>query len=427
MMKIYRTDFYKRFECTASDCKEHCCGGWRVLLDADALRRFRAEKGLTGLKLRLAMRGADSPVRGLFGVGVKGDGAVAFSKYHSECMFHDRTGLCALQLEKGHDYLPLTCRVFPRRRRLYGPFAEEHLDLSCVEAARLFLEKASGKARVNGNAAAGGGEGNGPAGSGWLQAYDEDISYSRYGNNENEAFLYGLFDARENLIRRLASVKDRDTMEGALRDIVAQCEAWQERCASGSENPFADGLTEACPAIADADDTNRVIPEPDGVCRYLPMPIGLINQMINRFLYDDDKRGRNRFLNRLCRLYFKAFDDLDERSGQKKSEQLVSKHIARHSVPKYRDYLIYHLYRQFLEVYEDYSFLRKIHVGITCMNIILLFDALWEEAYGPLSAEDEARIIAVFEKRVYHNNRMEAELYRLIDANRYDAFSRLSS
>ena len=405
MMKIYRTDFYKRFECTASDCKEHCCGGWRVLLDADALRRFRAEKGLTGLKLRLAMKGADTTVRGLFGIGQDGDGEVTFNKHNGTCLFRNRDGLCALQLEKGHDYLPLTCRVFPRERRLYGPFAEEHLDLSCMEAARLFLERTSGKS---------------------LQAYDEEISYGRYGNNENEAFLYGLFDARDQLIRRLEGITDRDTLETALCDIVKQCEVWQERCASGDENPFADGMTGKLPEIADTGDTGHAIPEQAGVRRYLPMPIGRMNQFINRFLYDEDRRRRNRFLNRLCRLYFKVFDDLDERSGQKKSEQLVSMHIARHTVGKYCNYLIYHLYRQFLEVYEDYSFLRKVHAGITGMNIILLFDALWEEAYGPLSAEDEARIIAVFEKRVYHSNRMEADMYRLIDTDRFDAFSRIS-
>lgn len=422
MMKVYRTDFYNRFQCTASACKEHCCGGWRVLLDADALSRFRAEKGMTGLKLRLAMKGADTSVRGLFGIGPDGDGEVTFNKHNGTCLFRNRDGLCALQLEKGHDFLPLTCRVFPRERRLYGPFAEEHLDLSCMEAARLFLEQAAEPAQVNGNVAAGNGAGNGHVGSGWLQAYDEEISYGRYGNNDNEAFLYGLFDAREALIRRLEGVKDRDTLESALRDIVAQCEVWQERCASGAENPFADGEGAGVLKRTDPDDTGRAIPEQAGVRRYLPMPISQINRFINRFLYDEDKRRRNRFLTRLCRLYFKAFDDLDERSGQRKSEQLVAKHLASHSMETYRNYLIFHLYRHFLEVYEDYSFLRKIHAGITGMNIILLFDALWEDAYGPLSAEDEARIIAVYEKRVYHNNRMEAELYRLIDADRAGVF-----
>ena len=414
MMKIYRTDFYKRFECTASDCKEHCCGGWRVLLDADALRRFRAEKGLTGLKLRLAMRGADTSVRGLFGIGPDGDGEVTFNKHNGTCLFYNREGLCALQLKKGHDFLPLTCRVFPRERRLYGPFAEEHLDLSCMEAARLFLEKSSWRAEVNANAAAG----NGHVTSGWLQAYDEEVSYGRYGNNENEAYLYGLFDARKKLIGRLEAVKDRNTLETALRDIVKQCEEWQERCASGAENPFADDETAAVLKRTDTDETGCTGPEQNVVRRYLPMPVGMINQFINRFLYDEDKRRRNRFLTQLCRLYFKAFDDLDEHSGQQKSELLVSEYLARHSVETYRDYLVYHLYRQFLETYEDYSFLRKIHAGITSMNIILLFDALWEDTYGPLSTEEEARIIAVYEKRVYHNNRMEADMYRLVDEDR---------
>ena len=257
-MLVYRTDFYQDFVCSGSACKEHCCGGWRVLLDADALHRFRAEKGMTGLKLRLAMKGADTSVRGLFGIGLDGDGEVTFNKHNGTCLFYNREGLCALQLKKGHDFLPLTCRVFPRERRLYGPFAEEHLDLSCMEAARLFLERTSGK----------------------LQAYDEEVSYGRYGNNENEAYLYGLFDAREKLIGRLEAAKDRDDLETALRDIVAQCEVWQERCVSGDENPFAD--EEKADVLkwtdtVDTNHTNHTKTEQDTVRRYLPMPIGQIS------------------------------------------------------------------------------------------------------------------------------------------------------
>ena len=46
---LYRyPDYYDRFACIADRCEETCCAGWQIVIDEDALEKYREK--LSGKK-----------------------------------------------------------------------------------------------------------------------------------------------------------------------------------------------------------------------------------------------------------------------------------------------------------------------------------------------------------------------------------------
>lgn len=55
-MLVRVPDYFDQFACLAGDCPHSCCIGWEVVIDEDTARRYRAEPGPLGEKLRAAMQ-----------------------------------------------------------------------------------------------------------------------------------------------------------------------------------------------------------------------------------------------------------------------------------------------------------------------------------------------------------------------------------
>ena len=56
-------DYYEAFSCTADACEDTCCAGWQIVVDEEALERYRAEKGPYRKKLREAVCWRDGTFR----------------------------------------------------------------------------------------------------------------------------------------------------------------------------------------------------------------------------------------------------------------------------------------------------------------------------------------------------------------------------
>ena len=56
-------DYYEAFSCTADACEDTCCAGWQIVVDEEALERYRAEKGPYRKKLREAICWRDGTFR----------------------------------------------------------------------------------------------------------------------------------------------------------------------------------------------------------------------------------------------------------------------------------------------------------------------------------------------------------------------------
>ena len=54
-MKHTQFDYVNQFHCLAGDCPDTCCKDWQIILDEDALARYRAMPGPLGEQVRAAL------------------------------------------------------------------------------------------------------------------------------------------------------------------------------------------------------------------------------------------------------------------------------------------------------------------------------------------------------------------------------------
>lgn len=124
-MKHAQFDYVNQFHCLAGDCPDTCCKDWQIILDEDALARYRAMPGPLGEQVRAAM--------------VTENGETRFREEGGRCVLLRDDGLCPIQAAYGAEALCRTCYTHPRFTEEYGQTAELTLSLSCPEAARLLL------------------------------------------------------------------------------------------------------------------------------------------------------------------------------------------------------------------------------------------------------------------------------------------------
>lgn len=124
-MLVRVPDYFDQFACLAGDCPHSCCIGWEVVIDEDTARRYRAEPGPLGEKLRAAMQfdGED----------------VCFPLDGGRCPFLNRENLCEIHCALGAEATSVTCQEHPRFIEEYGPFKEITLSAACPKANELLL------------------------------------------------------------------------------------------------------------------------------------------------------------------------------------------------------------------------------------------------------------------------------------------------
>ena len=124
-MKHAQFDYVNQFHCLAGDCPDTCCKDWQIILDEDALARYRAMPGPLGEQVRAAL--------------VTENGETRFREEGGRCVLLRDDGLCPIQCAYGEAALCRTCRAHPRFYEEYGATRELTLALSCPAAARSLL------------------------------------------------------------------------------------------------------------------------------------------------------------------------------------------------------------------------------------------------------------------------------------------------
>ena len=356
---LYEISFFKQFSCKIKDCPNTCCRGWRVIFDEETYKRYLAEPGKNGIRLRSSIK--------------KINGEVYFRASLKQCTFYEKEGTCNLQRTIGTDYMPKVCRLYPRFYQHYGSFAEETLFLSCPEVARLFLEHIDELIFISS---------------------DRKITYERWGTNEDEAYLQWLCELREQMIA--AMWEETKSRAQIFRELVEVMKEAQQRCIEGKELPHAKEMMQKH--------------EDEGE---LQIPAGVTDQMITNGFYHSRLKKISPKLYQLCRFYFQAFDRLTREQADARAEELRKKlHEANPNLEHVlRGYVVYYLQMVFLEVYEDYSFVKKLAGGIIHVHMLELFLALYYEKTNSLTQEELAVLISVYERRGRHNDDVMEGMY----------------
>ena len=363
--RIRKIAFYDSFRCLGTKCPLNCCHGWKVPVEDELAKEYKKTRGLLGLRLRCSLSGGREDPH--------------FSRYLLRCPMHDPDGLCSLQKKRGENFIPSVCRSFPREWANTGAFVEQTLDLTCIEAARLFIEASGG----------------GGAGLAWTES-DGEWMEERAGDNDDPEFLNELTTLRDVTISRIldgriSSPEDLDDLIFELADAAKRRQNDILKTAEG-------GL-------------HRI--------RLFPFSIMLLNELMSTCFFEDILRLSEPSLYRMCRRYYRIFDRMTEIEGQKKLEEMFGRFFegaeGRSRLNAAKCYFAYCLMRSWYETYEDYSFLRRIKEAAINLNIVLLFELLSFEE-GRLDTMMRSSILSMCEKRIRHNGDVFDELMRTLDA-----------
>lgn len=119
-------DYYKSFNCIASDCRHSCCIGWEIDIDENSMEKYRRVGGDMGEKLAKNISADTVPHF------ILGD--------NERCPFLNDNNLCELILYGGEDMLCNICTDHPRFRSFLPGRTETGLGLCCEEAAQIILD-----------------------------------------------------------------------------------------------------------------------------------------------------------------------------------------------------------------------------------------------------------------------------------------------
>lgn len=124
-MKIRVPSYFKDFKCIASECEDTCCAGWEIVIDEETNDVYQKVEGKFGDKLRSKI--------------VEDDGDNIFVLNGNNCPFLNKNNLCEIYRELGEKSLCYTCRQYPRYEEEFLDLKEMGISLSCPEAARIIL------------------------------------------------------------------------------------------------------------------------------------------------------------------------------------------------------------------------------------------------------------------------------------------------
>ena len=123
-MKLYAPSYYKNFKCIADKCKNSCCIGWEIDIDAATLEKYKNLKSGYGATIMSTVSMEETP---------------HFKLCTGErCPHLDENGLCKIIINEGEGYLSNICREHPRFYN-YTSVCEVGIGMSCEEAARVIL------------------------------------------------------------------------------------------------------------------------------------------------------------------------------------------------------------------------------------------------------------------------------------------------
>jgi len=128
-IKTYQPQYYEKFTCTGTECKNNCCHHWGINIDKCAYDKYMNldEESKKDFDENIAFFENDKD-KPFFKLQPNGN-----------CSFLNDEGLCRIQIKFGHDFLSETCRKYPRIACNVGGGPEYFLELSCEVAANLIL------------------------------------------------------------------------------------------------------------------------------------------------------------------------------------------------------------------------------------------------------------------------------------------------
>jgi len=350
-----------KFQCLGANCPNTCCKNWNVGVDEQTYEEYKKVKGLEGIMLRLRVQKKQGyrVIRNAVG-------------YH--CPYH-KNGLCQHQVDGHMERMPQVCRLYPRRIVEMGEVREVTLELSCYEAARVFI---SHPGRME------------------FQESEKEMEAQWKLGNEDPGFLSYLFADREKILDYLWRQEDSNLIQD-MRDMYRYV-YWEHTYL------MRDRLVElqrANRAILEfhAEEKGGAFPPA------LFYPITIMNDIIYQRLWYTLLPLRNAYLYKGIKAYDRQFGKL----GVGQADAYLSKQMEKllmekpHLKKKYRSYLSFLLQEMYMEAYEDYYLIGHLLLAYLYVQALMIFDLAEYLQYGDLTQEMEIQILSGMEKGMRHS------------------------
>ena len=130
----YYPSYYPQFSCKADKCRHSCCSSWKIPVshnEYEALMNMECSDELYSRVLR-AFEVPEVITEDCFRY-------ICFN-WLGECPIQDK-GLCALHREKGTDFLPKICRLYPRSLKIINDRNFVSCSSSCEAVVELLYEQ----------------------------------------------------------------------------------------------------------------------------------------------------------------------------------------------------------------------------------------------------------------------------------------------
>lgn len=372
--------FADRFQCINRECTYNCCGGWQIEIDEETYHKYLQEEGSFGKELRRNMCYRNvAQIRQRFG----------------KCPYLTKDKLCGMYLEHGEEYMSFACRTFPRRKIAYKEgketvLEELYLELSCPEAARLFLEE-EGFIRLG------------------LVERETEVCWE-FEIEEKDYFEILLF-MRET-IHKLIEREDIPLSYGMMLvfDYAEECQQLSMRLQYQDIIPFSKSY------VADENINQKL-------ASYREYPVSfwekgsLLHKFVSEGVEQIDIRWTNPGMAGVLKQYYQCFERKDfAKFGElfwRRTDRMLHKHPWLDRV--YRNYFLYYVSQRLLYAIQSYNMTKPVIMGIVHTQLLKLFDVVvWKRSKENLTREQQRDILAYYSRTAGHNESICDKMYEFV-------------
>jgi len=379
-MKIRVPSYYKDFKCIASACEDTCCVGWDVVIDSQTYQRYQNTEGAFGEKLRSKMV-------------VDEDGDNIFVLDGDRCPFL-RNNLCDIHIEKGEQFLCHTCKQYPRYMEEFADLKEVGISLSCPEAARIILGQAK------------------------LTEFElsEDSQVGDKIQSDDADILEEFFLCRATIIDILEMVDIPLGIRAAI--ILRFVEELQDKIDFGE----LDAMNQVREAYNDSSVLKKIIKDLYACKENEGTKYKDVYEYFRTYRDLDHINAKDSLgLNKVLSIYWKDEVDRDLYSKEHKSFN----HYYKGNTYKFKNILVYYIYRYFMKSFYDYDMSSKIKVAI--MSTIMIKELAvfrWIEK-GEFSEVDLVDISHSYSKDIEHLEENIETLEKIFETEEVYAVDRI--
>lgn len=125
--------YLKDFECIGNKCEDTCCKSWTITVDKHTYKKYKKlKKGHYNpiLSNSVSLNKEKNNIYNYAEIKLNSD---------NYCPLLNENGLCSIYINLSYDYMPLTCKVYPRKINKIDGEIEMSLSPSCPEVVRKAL------------------------------------------------------------------------------------------------------------------------------------------------------------------------------------------------------------------------------------------------------------------------------------------------